>query len=182
MFLVLLDRVIRRREITGTKTSKILKTFLKNKRQLSSVFTRICYDTQNFMRKIIILLFLVLSGHTYAGVIRVVNANDAGAGSLREAIEITAVPGDTIIIDGKGTILLQTQININSKSNLTICLKSLHLPILISHILVLSALVQQIPELSECLVIQDLSVFLNAFSRTLIPMMTEEQYSRKVRP
>ncbi|MBP9083421.1 MAG: right-handed parallel beta-helix repeat-containing protein, partial [Bacteroidia bacterium] len=72
------------------------------------------------MRKIIILLFLVLSGHTYAGVIRVVNANDAGAGSLREAIEITAVPGDTIIIDGKGTILLQTQININSKSNLTI--------------------------------------------------------------
>lgn len=72
------------------------------------------------MKRKILLLFLLVGGYTYAGVIRVISTDNAGAGTLREAVEVLAMPNDTILIDVKGTILLQSQISINAKSNLTI--------------------------------------------------------------
>jgi len=72
------------------------------------------------MRRKLLLLFLLSCGYANANVIRVINTDNSGAGSLRDALEIVAVANDTILIDVKGTILLQSAININAKSNLTI--------------------------------------------------------------
>ena len=73
----------------------------------------------NFLKRILFLLFFAITAiNVHATTYTVTNTNDAGAGSLRQAI-IDAVPGDTVDFDvfllssGSDTIKLNSEIAIN---------------------------------------------------------------------
>ncbi|UKN02367.1 gliding motility-associated C-terminal domain-containing protein [Paracrocinitomix mangrovi] len=73
----------------------------------------------NFLKSIFLLAFLGLASSTFAGIIPVKTLADSGTGSLRDGIN-NAVPGDTVVIDVKGTIELNTPIVISNTNNITI--------------------------------------------------------------
>lgn len=69
---------------------------------------------------IICFAITFLATNTVKGTVRVVeNTADSGAGSLRDAID-GAESGDTVLIDVKGTITLNSEIDINGFGELTI--------------------------------------------------------------
>ena len=72
------------------------------------------------LKRIFFLIAIFSLNSVDAKEIIVVNTNDNGAGSLRSAIETESVNGDTIIINVKGEIILQSAITVDGKSNLTI--------------------------------------------------------------
>lgn len=65
------------------------------------------------------MLLFFSTQHTYANVIKVVNTLNSGSGSLRSAV-LLAAAFDTILIDTKGTITLNSEILFNGKSDITI--------------------------------------------------------------
>jgi len=72
------------------------------------------------MKHIFVLLTLFISSISFASVIRVTSVGDNGSGTLRDAVENIAATGDTIVIDVKGEILLQTPIIFIDLTNVTV--------------------------------------------------------------
>ncbi|HYG49832.1 MAG TPA: right-handed parallel beta-helix repeat-containing protein, partial [Flavobacteriales bacterium] len=76
----------------------------------------------NMHKKIYPLVFLLVCFaplYTHATVLKVTSLADAGAGTLRDQINL-ANAGDTVLIDVKGTINLNSQINVPGGKNVTV--------------------------------------------------------------
>jgi gliding motility-associated-like protein len=72
------------------------------------------------MKHVLVLFTLLTCSFSFASVIRVTSTGDNGAGTLRDAIDNLVASGDTVIIDVKGEILLQTPITFTSLTNVTV--------------------------------------------------------------
>ncbi|MBK8925900.1 MAG: right-handed parallel beta-helix repeat-containing protein [Crocinitomicaceae bacterium] len=72
------------------------------------------------MRKLLFLLLIFFTASANAKLIKVTSTADSGSGTLREAVDVHLTNGDSILIDVKGDIKLQSRILINGFSNITL--------------------------------------------------------------
>lgn len=72
------------------------------------------------MRKILFLLLIFITASANAKLIKVTSTADTGPGTLRDAVDVQLTNGDSILIDVKGEIELQSRIIINGFSNITL--------------------------------------------------------------
>lgn len=72
------------------------------------------------MKKLLLFFAFLYTLTLNANVIKVTSLANSGTGSLRDALEINANNGDTVLIDVRGDIQLSTPISVNGLSDVTI--------------------------------------------------------------